>query len=197
MKISKSDTRYLIQLILTWTFINITLNMFGLWFTKLLNPAEFTYLDSITYEFIRPLVIQSLIFGVCIATAHLFLKNKKLALYSFVALQFVAFHVVFFLNIKIYHGMHFVSTFHNPGLQYLSYCGQYMVDILYLYFPVNGNFENGQFMPDNIGTFYIHWILLNIVYYFGLTWLAVKAVKYFFESNEKEVVVEKKADIEE
>ena len=30
--------------------------------------------------------------------------------------------------------MHFVSTFHNPGLQYLSYCGQYMVDILYLLF---------------------------------------------------------------
>ena len=194
MKRAKSEIIYITQLFLTWTFINLTLNMFGLWFTKLLNPAEFTYLDSVSNEFVKPLIVQSLMFGICSAVAYLFMKNKKLALYSFFALQFVVFHVVFFLNIKIYHGMHFVSTFHNPGLQYLSYCGQYLVDILYLYFPVNGNFDNGQFMPDNIGTFYIHWILLNIVYYLGLTWMSVKAVKYFFGSSEKKAMTEKKKE---
>lgn len=176
---------------MTWTFINLTLNMFGLWFTKLLNPEEFAYLDSIRNEFIKPLAIQSLLFGVCSVAAYLLLKNKKAALYGFVALQFLVFHVVFFLNIKISNGIHFATTFGNPGLQYLSNCGQYMVDILYLYFPVNGNFENGQFMPYNIGTFYIHWILLNLMYYFGLTWLAVKTATYFFVRPEKKPITEK------
>ena len=189
MQIAKKDTYFLLQLILIWTFINVTFNMFGLWFTKLLNPEEFSYLDNIMYEFVRPLGIQSLIFGVCTAIAWFFLKNKKIALYSFVAFQFLVFHVIFFLNIKIHHGMHFVTMFNNPGLQYLSICGQYIVDILYLYFPVNGNFENKLFMPDNIGTFYLHWILLNIVYYAGLTWVAMKTVKYIFGVEEK--VVEK------
>jgi hypothetical protein len=161
--------------------------MFGLWFTKLLNPAEFTYMDSIWKEFSRPLVIQSVFFGVCSAIAYLLMKNKKMALYSFVALQFIVFHVIFFLNIKIHHGMHFVSTFNNPGVVYLGYFGQYLVDILYLYFPVNGNFDNGQFVPVNIGTFYLHWILLNIVYYAGLTWIVLKSVKYFFQHSAKEV----------
>jgi hypothetical protein len=159
--------------------------MFGLWFTKLLKPEEFVYLDNILNEFVKPLAIQSLIFGVVTAFAYSLLKNKKLALYSFVALQFLVFHVIFFLNIKFNHGMHFVSTFKNPGIQYLGYCGQYLVDILYLYFPVNGNFDNGMFIPDNTGTFYIHWILLNIIYYAGLIWLANATVKYFFENKEK------------
>jgi len=183
MKILKSDILYIFEIIMTWTFINLLLNMVGLFITKALNPAEFAFLDNINNEFIKPLVIQSLIFGVCTAVAYLFMKNKKWALYVFVALQFIVFHVVFFLNIKIHHGMHFVSTFQNPGLQYLSYCGQYLVDVLYLYFPINGNFENGLFMPDNIGTFYLHWILLNVLYYIGLTWISIKAVKYFFEAK--------------
>lgn len=195
MKLSKSDTLYLIRLLLVWTFINLTLNMFGLWFTKLLKPEEFVYLDNIMYEFVKPLAIQSLIFGLITALAYLFMKNKKIALYSFVALQFLAFHVIFFMNIKFNHGLHFVSTFKNPGVQYLSYCGQYMVDILYLYFPVNGNFENGLFIPENTGTFYLHWILLNIVYYFGLMWLAIQAVKYFFEKTDKKSVNENEKEI--
>jgi hypothetical protein len=66
---------------------------------------------------------------------------------------------------------------------YLSYSGQYLIDILYLYFPVNGNFDNGVFMPSNIGTFYIHWILLNILYYFAITWISIKVAKFFFENK--------------
>ncbi len=195
MKLSKSDILYLIRLLLVWTFINLTLNLFGLWFTKLLKPEEFVYLDDILYEFVKPLAIQSLIFGVITTLAYTFLKNKKLVLYSFVAMQFLAFHVIFFLNIKFNHGLHFVSTFKNPGIQYLGYCGQYMVDILYLYFPVNGNFDNGMFMPENTGTFYIHWILLNIVYYAGLTWLAAKVTKYFFEKSDRGLVTENQNEV--
>lgn len=185
MKILKTEINYLIQTILTWTFLNLSLNMIGLFITKLLNEAEFTYFESITNEFIKPLVIQSLFFGICLTTAIVLVKKRKFVPYIFVAFQFLVFHIIFILNLKIHHGLHFESTFSNPGLSYLSYSGQYLIDILYIYFPINGNFENGLFVPDNIATFYIHWIFLNIVYYAGLTWLSIRLLKYFSEDKKE------------
>ena len=189
MKLLKSEIKYLVQLILTWTFLNLALNMIGLFITKLLNDAEFSYMDSISNEFVKPLVIQSLLFSICLSVAFVLLRNMKYAKYSsyiFVVFQFVVFHIIFFLNLEIHHGLHFQSTFSNVGLSYLSYSGQYLIDILYLYFPINGNFDNGLFRPDNLGTFYIHWILLSLVYYIGLTWISMKAEKYIFD-NEPEL----------
>ena len=186
MKVSKPEIKYLSQTILTWTFLNLSLNMIGLFITKRLNEAEFSYIDSIKNEFVIPLVIQSLIFGICLTAACMLLANKRFKEYLFVVFQFVVFHIIFFLNLKIHHGMHFESTFSNIGMRYLSNSGQYLVDILYLYFPINGMFENGLFRPDNLGTFYIHWILLNILYYIGLTWISLRVAKFFFE-NTKEV----------
>lgn len=183
MKIQKFEIKYLSQLIITWTFINLSLNMLGLLITKLLNEAEYTYIDNITNEFIKPLAIQSLAFGVCVSIAFLVLKNKKIAQFAFILVQFVVFHIIFILNLKIHHGLHFQSTFNNNGLLYLSYCGQYLIDVLYLYFPINGNFDNGLFLPSNIGTFYLHWIFLNLAYYAGLTWISIKAAKYFLDSK--------------
>lgn len=183
MKISTLEIKSSVQTILSWTFLNLSFNMIGLFITKLLNESEFTYFESITNEFVKPLIIQSLLFGICLTVAIAFLKNKKYVPYIFVAFQFIIFHIIFFLNLKIHHGLHFESTFSNIGLSYLSYSGQYLIDILYLYFPINGNFDNGLFQPENLGTFYIHWILLNIVYYFALTWMSLKVAKFFFESN--------------
>jgi len=185
MKILKTEINYLIQTILTWTFLNLSLNMIGLFITKLLNEAEFTYFESITNEFIKPLVIQSLFFGICLTTAIVLVKKRKFVPYIFVAFQFLVFHIIFILNLKIHHGLHFESTFSNPGLSYLSYSGQYLIDILYIYFPINGNFENGLFKPDNLGAFYIHWILLNLAYYVALTWVSLKTAIFFFENNKE------------
>ncbi len=183
MKISKQETKYLGQIILTWTLINLAFNIFGLFITKLLNELEFAHIENIANEFIKPLAIQSFLFIICLSGAYLVLKYKKIALYAFGGFQFLIFHIIFVLNLKIHHGIHFESTFNNAGMVYLSYCGQYLVDILYIYFPVNGNFENGAFMPSNIGTFYIHWILLDIIYYFAITWISIKVTKFFFGSN--------------
>lgn len=183
MKISKQETKYLGQIILTWTFINLAFNIFGLFITKLLNEIEFAHIENIANEFIKPLAIQSFLFIVYLSVAYLVLKKKKIALYAFGVFQFLIFHIIFVLNLKIHHGIHFESTFNNVGLVYLSYCGQYLVDILYIYFPVNGNFENGAFMPSNVGTFYIHWILLNVVYYFVITWISIHVAKFFFGSQ--------------
>lgn len=173
MKISKSETTYIAQIIFIWTFLNLAFNTFGLFFTKLLDKAGYSPMESVLNEFIKPLFIQTLLFGLCLGTGFLLLKNKKLAAYSFILFQFLVFHLIFFLNLKIHPVIHFQSTFSNVGMVYLSYSGQYLVDILYLYFPINGNFEHGAFMPANTGTFYIHWILLNIVYYFAITWISI------------------------
>ena len=183
MKITKKEMQYLGKTLLTWTFVDLTVNLLGLWFTKLLNKAENVYPENIFYEFVKPILIQSALFGICITIAFMFLKNKKLAHYTFVVFQFVVFHIIFFLNLRIHQGIHFESTFNNPGIIYLSYSGQYLIDILYLYFPINGNFKYGMFMPDNIGTFYLHWILLNILYYFGITWVTIKTVKLLFNDK--------------
>jgi len=188
MRISKPDIIYSGKIILCWTFINVAFNLIGLWISKLLNEADYTYFESISNEFVKPLVIQSVLFGACLAIAVAFLKNRKFYNYFFVAVQFVLFHIIFFLNLKIHHGIHFETTFSNIGLRYLSYSGQYLIDILYLYFPINGNFDNGAFMPSNIGTFYVHWILLNLIYYIGLTWISIKIAKFFFENNSEKAL---------
>jgi len=185
MKFLNLNIKYAGRIILTWTFFNLLLNVVGLLVTKLLNKAEYSPLVSITKEFIIPIIIQTVLFSVCLIAAYKWLKNKRFIPYIFVAFQFLVFHIIFFLNLKVNHGIHFVSTFNNLGVRYLSNCGEYLVDILYLYFPINGSFENGLFMPDNAGTFYIHWILLNIVYYFALTWISVKVAKLIFKDKTK------------
>jgi hypothetical protein len=189
MKITKSELIYIGQVILTWTFVNIAVNMLGLWFSKLLNAVEFTYLESITNEFVKPILIQSFLFGFCLLLGYQFLKDKKKAIYVFTILQIIVFHIILFLSIKIHHGLHFVSTFNNFGLQYLSNCGQYLVDVLYVYFPIDGTFDNGKFLPVNFYSFYLHWIFLNLVYYFGLTWSSVKLLKLFTEKSVESVEI--------
>ena len=183
LTISKAEIRFLIKTTLTFTFINYAANLIGLWITKMLNEAVYEYPESVLNEFALPILVQSFLFGICFAVAFYFLKKKNLAQFAFAAFQFVIFHFIFFLNLKISHGLHFVSSFGNFGLKYLTYCGQYLTDILYLYFPVTGNYENGVFAPDKIGTFYIHWILLNILYYAAIGWLAVVATKHFLAES--------------
>lgn len=182
MKILNLEIKFLIKTILIWTILNFTANLLGSWVTKLLNEAEFVNTQNVFNEFIAPILIQSFLFGICISLTFIYVTKKNLAHYAFVAFQFVVFHLIFILNLKIHNGIHFVSTFSNIGVKYLSYCGSYLVDILYLYFPINGNFENGMFMPDNLGAFYLQWILLTIAYYFGLTWVSIKIGKMFFKN---------------
>lgn len=180
MRILKHEIKHLIQIVLTWMFINFAANLIGLWIAKSLNEAVYEYPESIFFEFVAPILVQSILFGICTALAFIYLKKNNLSYYAFTAFQFVIFHIMFLLNLRINHGLHFVSTFKNIGVEYLTYFGQYLVDVLYLYFPINGNFQNGAFAPDNLGTIYIHWILLVIVYYLAISWLSIKMVKYFF-----------------
>ena len=163
-KTKKLEIRYVAQLTLIWTIINVMLNLLGLGLTKLFNPIPQILIESAFHEFIKPLFIQTLIFGVFTALSYSFLKNKKVALYGFLAFQLLVFHLIFVLSLKFSPIPFFVSSFSNPGLRYLSYNGQYLVDVLYRFIPINGNYENGLFLPLNTGKFYFHWIFLNLVY---------------------------------
>ena len=186
LNISKAEMKYLLNTTLSFTFINYAANLIGLWISKMLNEAVYEYPENLWNEFLIPILIQSLVFGICFSIAFYFLKKKSLAQYAMAGFQFVIFHLIFILNLKISHGLHFVSSFGNLGLKYLTYFGQYLTDILYLYFPINGNFQEGVFAPEKIGTFYIHWIFLNLVYYMVIGWLSVVTTKHFFKvSSEK------------
>ena len=186
MKISKTEIRYIGLLILVFTCINILTNVLGLWIPKLFKATDLSHIHSIFKEFVRPIAIQTVLFGVCTALAYGFLKNKKLARYAFALVQVLVFHIVFFLNIKIQHGLHLIATVNNWGIKYLAFCGQYLTNILYIRYPINGNFENGMFMPMNIGRFYMHWIFVVIVYYFVVSWLSIKIVD-LIQSKKNEI----------
>ena len=191
-KISKQDVFYLVTITLTWLFINFAGNLIGLWITKMINEAEYQYPDSIWFEFVIPGLVQTLVFGLLFTAAFYFLKKKRFAPYAFTAFQFVAFNLFFIINLKINHGLHFVSTFKNIGVRYMSYFGQSMVDIL----PITGTFNQSVFAPDKTGIFYIYWVLLNIGCYVGITWLSIITAKYFLgisfaEQTGKSKVVEK------
>jgi len=185
------DVKNITKFILVWSILNAILNLFGLWLSKLINEAEYSFLNNIMTEFVKPLLIQSLIFIICYALAYQFLKNKNLAKYSFLIIQTLIFHIIFFLNIEYDNGFFFSSTFRNPGLVYLGVNGQYLIDILYQFIPIVGNFEYGQFIPFNNGMFYLQWVFLVLLYFFGLTWITTPVERFFFENNDKVIVQEK------
>ena len=180
MKIEKTDINYLVKNIFTWTFLNFSLNLVGLWMSKLLDKAGFNYLESISNEFIKPILIQSAIFAVVTLVAYIFLRNKKLTLYIFTLVQLLAFHTIFFLNLSSEHMLHFETRIDDNGLKYLSNMGQYFIDVLYLYVPMEGIFKGNVFIPRNTGLFYFQWIFLVLLYFAGVTWLTAKTVRFFF-----------------
>lgn len=188
MEITKKDTFSILKIIISWTFLNFSLNLTGLWISKLLSKEEFIYLDSVFNEFSKPIIIQSVIFGVVFCLAYIFIKKKRLSYYVFTFLQAIVFHVILFLNLKFKHGFYFKTTMDNWGLQYLSYNWQYMTDIVNIYLPVNGKFDSEIFMPANPFIFYLQWIFLTLAYFGGLTWLSIKFANFFFGKSELQAI---------
>lgn len=189
MKVSKSQIKHILQIIFSWVFLNFALNLLGLWFSKILDKEGFIYLDSISNEFVKPILIQSSIFAVIFSLSYLFLKNKKLSYYVFTLFQTIVFHVILFLNLKFKHGFYFKTTMSDWGLQYLGYNWQYMVDIVNIYLPINGKFDSNLFMPANPFVFYLQWIFLVLAYFGGLTWVSIKFAKFFFGESEPQPIM--------
>jgi len=173
MKITKSEIKYPGLLILVFSILNILTNFLGLWIAKLLKANDLAHLDSFFKEFVRPIGIQMLLFALVTSAVFLFFRRRKFVFYAFAVIQTVVFHIIFFLNVSTAHSIHFITSINGVGIKYLSFFGQYLIDLLYLRFPLKGTFDETVFLPFNIGTFYIHWILLNLIYYFVITWLAI------------------------
>lgn len=184
MKIAKTDINYLIKNIFTWIFLNFSFNLIGLWFSKLLDRAGFNYLQSVTNEFVKPILIQSGVFIIVLIIAYAILKNRKITIYIFTLFQLLVFHIIFILNLNSTHMIHFETTLDDWGLKYLSNMGQYLVDILYIYLPLEGIFKNGSFIPLNTGIFYLEWIFLVLIYFGAISWLTKKTVQFFFPGKQ-------------
>jgi hypothetical protein len=184
MDIHKANINQILNRTFFFTLLNFSLNLFGLWFNKLMTKENFIFPESIKNEFIIPILLQSLFFALCFGAAYLFLKNKKLSWLAFVAFQLLAFHVAFFSGIKFGGGMHFETTINHLGLRYLSYNGQYLIDFVFTKMPLNGFFENGIFKPDSSLLFYFQWVFSVLAYYLGVSWLNEKIVSFFTTKKE-------------
>jgi hypothetical protein len=188
MKITKREIAYLLVLVLSWIALNIGLNLLGLRITRVLKPLEWVFFSSPQKEFFVPLIIQSLCFLLFTVPGYLFVKNKKMAVYTYALFQVVALNLLFLVNLKFHSGIHFMAQFHNPGLKYMALSGQYMVDILYLFKPINGNYDSGLFAPDKTGAFYFHWVFLVSLYYAVTSWLVVTLTGFLFRSKKQKPV---------
>jgi len=179
MQIGKSNIYYIINRFLFWLMLNFSLNLFGLWFSKLLLKEEFVFPESIKNEFVLPILIQSLVFGICFGIAYLFLKNRKISWIAFGAFQAVVLHIAFFTGLKFTGGLHFETTISQWGLRLLSYNGQYLLDFIFINKPLTGVFDNGIFKPDSTAFFYLQWVFSVIIYFTGISWLNEKIADFF------------------
>lgn len=185
MLFNKSTLHQVLNRVAFFTLLNFTSNLVGLWFNKLITKENFLYPESIANEFVMPLIIQSIIFGLCIGAAYILLKNNKWSWLAFAAFQFLVLHIALFMGIHFKGGMHFETTINNPGLRYLSYNGQYLVDVLFTNKPLTGNFENGIFAPKSSLLFYFQWVVSIIIYYVVLSWLTVILSKFLSSNKTK------------
>lgn len=187
MLLNKSNIYHIVNRLLFWTMLNFSFNLFGLWFSQILLKENFIFLESIRNEFITPILIQSILFGICYGIAFIYLKNKKLSWLAFGAFQFVALHIAFLSGLKFAGGVHFETSISHLGLRYLGFQGQYLIDFLFINRPLNGNFENGIFKPESSFLFYTIWVFSISIYFVGISWLNEKIAEFFgFEKSKKE-----------
>lgn len=187
MLLSKSSLYHILNRLAFFTVLNFSLNLVGLWFNKLITKENFLYPDSISNEFVIPIIIQSIVFGLSFAAATILLKNKKFTLLAFAAVQFVLLHLAFITGLKFTGGVHFETLINHVGLRYLSYNGQYLVEVLFTNKPLNGNFENGVFAPLSTLQLYFQWIISILIYYISISWLNEKISSFFSVNKSKNI----------
>lgn len=179
MQLNKSIVYHIGYRFLFFMLLNFSLNLFGLWFSKLVLKENFIFPESIRNEFIIPILIQSLLFGICYGIAYIYLKNKKLSWLAFGLFQFVALHTAFLSGLKFTGGVHFETSITHAGLRYLGYQGQYLIDFIFTNKPLNGNFENGLFKPESTMLFYTCWVFSISIYYVGVSWINEQLASFF------------------
>ena len=181
--LNKSDILFLLQRILVFAYLDFALNLIGLFINKIISKNEFIYIQLISSELLKPILIQTVVFALCLILAYLFFKKRFITYYAFTIVQTVVFHIIFIANIRWHNGLTFGCHLKNNGLQYLSNNGQYLTDLVSLFKPLNGNFDGGLFMPASAGLFYVEWILLVLIYFAVLTWITKVVSDFLFSKN--------------
>lgn len=176
---TKPDAAFALQFLLIWIYVNVALNILGLWIIKSISGSEFQALQNVYVEFFKPILIQTAIFIFCLFTGLLLLKNRNLAILLFVIFQFIVFNIIFLVNLKTSGGIHFETSWNSFGLKYFSLNGQYLVDVFQTIYPVSGEFEGELFKPTETFKFYFFWVILTSLYYVILTYITLAAYRFF------------------
>ncbi len=176
---TKPDAAFASQFLLTWIYVNIALNILGLWIIKFISGSDYQVIQNVFVEFIKPIITQTLIFTVCLFAGLSLLRNRNMAIMIFVLFQFIAFNLIFLLNLKTSGGIHFETSWNSLGLKYFSLNGQYMVDIFQTLFPVSGEFEGEIFKPTETFKFYFYWVILTSLYYTLLNYTSIAVYRFF------------------
>jgi len=179
MQLNKSIVYHIGYRFLFFMLLNFSLNLFGLWFSKLALKENFIFPESIQNEFVIPILIQSILFGISFGAAFILLKNKKFSWLAFGVFQFIALHIAFLSGLKLSGGIHFETSIAHAGLRYLGYQGQYLIDFIFTNKTLNGTFENGLFKPESTMLFYVMWVFSISLYFIGISWLNEKIASFF------------------
>lgn len=177
-KLERTDIGFICWTVLIWTGINLFLNVVGLWGKGLLS-------DEIGFRFDidwhgKYLAYQTLNFTGVFTLIYWVARRRKFAIYSFVVVQMVAFHIIFLKNLVKEEGVtRFATSCPSFELTYLESHGQELVDIISIYYPMMGLFDCGIFSPEDTLLFYLTWIFLPLLYFFSVGVVTDNFVKRF------------------
>lgn len=161
------NIRFIYSTILIWGSINLFLNLAGLIIKNWLSDDfEFRF-DP--YWHGKYIAYQTLTFSFVFISVYFISKQRKIATYSFVVIQLIAFHIIFFNNLVTYENVtRFTTSWPSFELTYLESNGQEIVDIISVYDPMTGTFDDGIFSPEKTFRFYLTWILLPLLYFLAI-----------------------------
>jgi hypothetical protein len=180
--LTKEYKQYLVRTILTWVGINLLLNLVGLVIGELLELSPFG-VDILWIS--QHLFVQSVGFTLIFISTIFLTHRRVLSLYAFTGVQFVVFHLIFLTDLTWEdNGYHFISQMDSWNVWYLMANQQTLTDLVSMFYPTYGTFEDGMFIPE-LTTFYLVWIVLTLLYFVGVTWLTNVVVNFIQEKNEQ------------
>ncbi len=160
--------------ILFWALIDLALNLLGLGLSRLLTPEDQYFPADVPFH-LSQAGIQVLAFSGSFVLCYFLTKRWRFSIYFFTVIQIIIFHVIFFKNLTIEAGeLQFVADFPSWELTYLQITAQDLVDVVSVFSPMTGIFDDGFFIPNSLFRFYSVEIFLTLLYYFLLSWVTIK-----------------------
>lgn len=159
-----------VKIVLIWSILNLLLNLIGLVIIQLLREDGYQSLTDLLW-YLKNIGFQILIFSLTLFVTYFFIKSLKLYLYFFPLLQLLIFHAIFFIGLEQDETrFYFIASWDSIGMSCLFSNQQGLIDILSIFYPMEGTFDDAVLVPD-LPRFYVVWILLPSIYFFLLTWL--------------------------